>query len=80
MFLYISATASSGKDSSDDLEELEKAKAALEAQLAAANISDEGWFGYIFSKNTSNEMKYEDFPYSKSKKFLWKKISQKNFS
>ena len=58
---------------------MEKAKAALEAQLAAANISDEGWFGYIFSKNTSNEMKYEDFPYSKSKKFLWKKISQKKF-
>ena len=29
------------EDSSDDLEELEKAKAELEAQLAAANISDE---------------------------------------
>ena len=40
--LHFSATASSGKESSDDLEELEKAKAALEAQLAAANISDEG--------------------------------------
>ena len=29
------ATASSGKDSSDDLEELEKARAELQAQLAA---------------------------------------------
>ena len=57
---------------------MEKAKAALEAQLAAANISDEGWFGYIFSKNTSNEMKYEDFPYSKSKIFMEENIS-KNF-
>ena len=44
---HFSATASSGKESSDDLEELEKAKAALEAQLAAANISDEGLFTFF---------------------------------
>ena len=59
MCLHFSATASSGKESSDDLEELEKAKAALEAQLAAANISDEGLFTFsqLFESQWARKIK-----------------------